>query len=541
MGLPAVLALAGLTTLIPPAAAAQQHFPAESDLELMIRYLVEDGEAPGMVLGVLEPDGSTKVVSYGSAGEAASHELGPGSVFEIGSITKTFTATLLADMVLRGVVSLDDPVSTYLPAEVRVPSRNGREITLLHLATHRSGLPSEPDDMGAAGADGARPYTPEQAYAFLSRHQLRRDPGAAYEYSNFGFALLGHALARAAGVGYPELVRSRILEPLGMDDTGFGDDAGDQLVRGHANGEPAPYRTDWSIFASAGALRSTAPDLLEFMEAHVGPAETDIERAIRVVLDPAMALDRSRGDRPDLALTSETDLDRARRLAAALGAPSADARPAASMAWATVVFPGESPVVAHGGNTLGFEAQVTLIPEKGIGVVLLANDAGFDDDLGTTLLYPESPPEGWSPVAVDSAMLAGYVGEYRSDGGSRYFVRLDPGPHLTYQPEGRVRARLYPTSDSTFYLLRGPWTFTFRATGDSGMAMLMETDEREQDQQEMARYARRVDEATPPPAVAAGNAPPWTGWGSRTWLVLAALGLLTLVLLTRPLWSRQAG
>ena len=124
-----VALLAGLTILV-PANVRGQHFPADEEIQTMLRYLVEDGETPGIVLGVLEADGSTRIVSYGSAGPNA-RPLGPRSVFEIGSITKTFTATLFADMVARGEVSLEDFVSEYLPDRVNVPSRSGREITLL--------------------------------------------------------------------------------------------------------------------------------------------------------------------------------------------------------------------------------------------------------------------------------------------------------------------------------------------------------------------------------------------------------------------------
>ncbi len=116
--------------LLQGALPAQQHFPADNDLELMLRYLVEDKETPAIVLGVLEADGSTRLVSYGSAGPDAL-PLGPRSVFEIGSITKTFTGTLLAHMVAQGEVELEDPVSRYLPPSAEVPTFGQREITLL--------------------------------------------------------------------------------------------------------------------------------------------------------------------------------------------------------------------------------------------------------------------------------------------------------------------------------------------------------------------------------------------------------------------------
>ena len=497
--------------LLVPAAAPAQHFPPDDDLRTMLRYLVEDGETPGIVLGVLEADGSTRIVSYGSAGREA-RTLGPRSVFEIGSITKTFTATLLADMVLRGEVSLEDPVAKYLPAHVSVPSRGEREITLLDLATHRSGLPSVPDDLGRIGADDRDvSYTVEDAYAFLSSYQPRHTPGERREYSNFGFGLLGHALARAAGTSYRELVRARILEPLGMERTGF-DPSGELaewLTRGHRGGEPVRYRTDLEIFEGAGALRSNAEDLLRYMKAHVGAPRTDLERAMR--------------------------------LAREIRIPSGGEGGGHGLGWGIVAQPGEAAVVGHGGGTVGFSSHLAFMPDEGIGTVLLANDAGFDDAIALHLLYPDPPPPAWAPVAVGESTLARLAGTYEATSGSgRYYVRLEEDGFLTYQPEGLVRARLYARSDTTFYLLRAPWSFTFRSGGSGEVTMHMEVDAREPAQQGVSRSARKVRADTPPSKGVADNAGAWRGWRKGVWLLLGAGGLLALVLALKLTGRRRA-
>lgn len=165
----------------------------------MLRYLVEDGAATGLVLGVLEADGTRRVVSYGNA-VLDGRPMDPRAIFEIGSITRTFTATVLADMARRGEVTLDDPVSRYLPEHVSVPARAGREITLRHLATHTSGLSAighHPKDVYAPYAD----LTIEKLYKVLSTAELRDIPGQRYRYSNLGMGLLGHALGRAGRPG----------------------------------------------------------------------------------------------------------------------------------------------------------------------------------------------------------------------------------------------------------------------------------------------------------------------------------------------------
>jgi CubicO group peptidase (beta-lactamase class C family) len=153
----------------------------------------------GIVVGIVDRRGR-RVVSHGALAKGDPRRLGADTVFEIGSETKVFTSLLLADMVRRGEVSLDDPVAKYLPPSVHVPERGGRQITLIDLATHSSGLPRmptnfRPKDMGNPYAD----YTAEQLFQFVSGYTLSRDIGAQYEYSNLAVGLLGQALAAAPG------------------------------------------------------------------------------------------------------------------------------------------------------------------------------------------------------------------------------------------------------------------------------------------------------------------------------------------------------
>ena len=186
-----------------------------------IRQLIAARNAPragqGIVVGVLGPDGR-RIVAGGSGPGAG---VGGGTLFELGSITKVFTALILADMVNRGEVSLDDPAARYLPPGHRMPQRDGRPITLRDLATHRSGLPRMADDMRSIGdPDGPfADYTEARLLAFLDRYRLSREPGSQWEYSNLGMGLLGYLLARAAGTDYETLLRARITGPLGMTDT----------------------------------------------------------------------------------------------------------------------------------------------------------------------------------------------------------------------------------------------------------------------------------------------------------------------------------
>lgn len=504
-----------LTAVLLASPAGAQHFPADDDLRLMLRYIVEDGETPGVVLGVLEADGTTRAVGYGSAGPGAAPP-GPRWVFEIGSLTMTFTAALLADMVARGEVSLDDPVARYLPGTVTLPSPGGYRITLGDLATHRSGLPADPEDAHAG-------ITTDHLYELVARAELERS-GRRYAFSHLGYALLGHALARAAEQSYPELLRERVLDPLGMRMTGYTPDraAGERMARGHAGGRVVPHAVVADAMHGATGLRSTAEDMLRFLRANAAPPGTDLERAMR--------------------MAHEIRVER--------GGPDRDA--GYGFSWRTYVVGSAPSLVAHGGGTDGFTAQIHFDPERGIGTVLLANTRGFSDRIARSLLLfdpPASSPAS-SPAAAhaDPAGLGRYEGTYRSTIGrymatlnrGRYFIRLEDEGYLTYQSRGVVRTRLYAESDSSFYMLRGPYTVTFAGQGDA-LGMVIRVDDRKQYGRARSWTAWRVDAATPAPAVVAGNVARWRTWGALTWAIIALLGVAAAAGIARSLRSRGLG
>ncbi len=406
----------------------------------MLRYLVEDGASPGVVLGLLEADGSTRVLAQGEPGPGVDAPLGPGSVFEIGSVTKVFTGTLLADMVARGDVALDDPVARHLPRDVSVPARGGREITLLDLATHTSGLPGAPDHQPADPQNPWGDWTVERLYEWLAQHELAREPGAEYEYSNLGMGLLGHALARAAETELPELMAERVLDPLGMNRTGYGR-AGDStpgLVRGHQLADTVPHWTTTEAIWGAGGLRSTAEDLLRFIATNVGPADTDLERAMREAHEPR---------RPGRAEEQ------------------------VGLAWVNLSV-NDRRIVRHSGSSAGFRAQIAFDLERRVGAALLVNSGSYRESLALDLVSGRLPPSR-PQVDPDPGVLANYPGVYETGGGLPLYVALDGDGHLTGQAPNQIRFRLYATSDSTFYAKRVPFTVEFVRNGSGQVEHLI--------------------------------------------------------------------
>jgi CubicO group peptidase (beta-lactamase class C family) len=283
-------------------------------------------------------------------------------VFEIGSVTKVFTAAILAEMAARGQVRIDLPVASFLPEHVRVPRQVRRDITLLDLVTHRSGLPRMPSNFFPA--DVSNPYsdyTMEQLYEFLSQHELEHEIGVRWEYSNLGMGLLGHALALRAGVTYEQLVWERILEPLGMRETGI-DMAlpeGAPIAQGHgATAQPVP---GWEMptLAGAGALRSTALDMLDFAAANIHSEGHPLSEVLRTTHEVRMP-----GVAEGLSMC---------------------------MGWLLNQRHPDRPILWHNGGTGGFHSFIGLDQQNGRAVVVLTNGIQSIDDIGFHLLDDRSP------------------------------------------------------------------------------------------------------------------------------------------------------
>jgi CubicO group peptidase (beta-lactamase class C family) len=344
--------------------AALPNGTRNAEIAAALKSRVDAKRATGMVVATIEPDGSQSLAAYGSPGPGAL-PLDADSVFEIGSITKVFTAILLADMADRGEVRLDDPVTKHLPATVRIPERGGKQITLLDLTTQVSGLPRMPDNF--TPKDLANPYadyTPQQMFEFLGRYQLTRDIGAQFEYSNLGVGLLGQALTHRAGKPYDALVRERILTPLKMDHSGiaFTPWMRTHLAKGH-NAQGA-VTSNWDIpaFAGAGALRSTMHDMVIFARANLGMLATAQQgapeiRRLQALMQQTHKIQRSVG-RPDTSI---------------------------GMGWVVQTVK-DREVVWHNGGTGGYRTWLGLDRARKVAAIVLTNSALSNDDLGFELL-----------------------------------------------------------------------------------------------------------------------------------------------------------
>lgn len=250
---------------MPPVSAADLQSVLDKDLaDALTSGELASSTGAGVSIAVVD-HGVRRVFTYGVAK--------PDSVFEIGSISKTFTTLILSQMVEQGKVKFGDPVRSLLPPGT-VAKPAGDEITLLDLATQHSGLPRMPDNFHPA--DPSNPYAdyaPSDLYAFIAKYGVARPAKPGFLYSNLGVGLLGQALSVHAGVPYPELLRDEVTVPLGLKDTtvSLTPEQQARFIPGHTGDHQPAHAWDLNALSGAGAIRSTAPDMLAYLEANLHP------------------------------------------------------------------------------------------------------------------------------------------------------------------------------------------------------------------------------------------------------------------------------
>jgi CubicO group peptidase (beta-lactamase class C family) len=310
----------------------------------------KNGRAWAIVVGIVSKQGR-HVFGHGRIAADSTVRPDGRTLFEIGSVTKTFTALLLADSVERGQLKLDDPVRLYLPESVTIPKRGDQEIKLEHLATHTSALPRIPLSIAATAIFSTNPYKNYDAddlYKTLAGLSLARDPGEKYAYSNLAFGLLGHVLSRQAGSSFEDLVVKRICDPLGLRDTRVNLDENQRkrFAAPYTASATAASTWEFDVIAGAGALRSTADDMLTYVEANMGTKKSD--------LFPAM------------------------RRCHMIRHPTSNKIQSIALGWHVEKRSDNSQLIFHGGGTGGYNCLVGFMEEDGkptFGLVVLTNAA----------------------------------------------------------------------------------------------------------------------------------------------------------------------
>jgi len=347
-----------------PVAAADLQPVLDRDLkQALTSGWLAPGTGSGLAIGVSE-HGVRRVFAYAAAK--------PDSLFEIGSISKTFTGLMLARMVAQGRVRFDEPVRALLPAGT-VAEPSGHEISLLDLATHHSGLPPMPDNFPISETNPCGDYHPEDLYAYLAKHGVEKPRDISFLYSNLGMGLLGQALAVRAGTSYPNLLREEVTRPLGLNDTvvSLSEEQNERFMSGLDAKRNPVHACDLDALAGAGGIRSSANDMLTFVEANLHP-----ER-FKSMAQALVESHRLRADAP--------------------------AGMQIGLAW---VYKLDAGVYWHNGATPGFTSHAFFYPKGDYGAVILLNNG--PNPLAASFLIAEHIRQrlsGQPAVSLDTVLM----------------------------------------------------------------------------------------------------------------------------------------
>lgn len=290
------------------------------------------------------------IFTHGELSLKSTIPINPFTEFRLGPITQVFTAAALAYLVQEGQVSLNDPISKFLPKSTKLPDYQGKEITLGDLATHTSGLPDMPYSLTSRSN-----FSISQMYRFLSRYELTRAPGVKYEYSNFGYALLANVLSRIAKRSFPDLIQQLVMHPLNLKDTVFtlSQEQKKRVATGYENERGiSPYLTEkiYSVFIGSGGLYSTPKDMLTFLSFNMGKEKTSLNAVLPVM---------------QTTYHSFHDFDM-------------------GLGWKITSFPNrKDDFYFLSGTLFGFGMYMAFVPDQDLGVVILMNQGDRDpEELG---------------------------------------------------------------------------------------------------------------------------------------------------------------
>ncbi|WP_036255756.1 D-alanyl-D-alanine-carboxypeptidase/endopeptidase AmpH [Methylocapsa acidiphila] len=344
--------------LFAPSARAEDKLLNET-VEFTGTVLFLQSRVPALVIGVVR-NGETAVYGFGETSDGSGAAPDRHTMLRVGSLTKAFTGQVLASLVADGTVKFTDRLQDRIGWNVMIPGRDGRQITLIELATHSSGLPREVARASGPPDDPFSTLTPEAYRKGLESDPLIFAPGAGALYSNFGFDVLSAALAHAAGKPYDALLEERVLGPVGLKDTVLALRPGDheRLLQGHNfNGEPLPDVKTPLIAGGASGIYSTPGDILRWLSWHLDRFASK-SAEIRL-LDHAAYLQRDGLD-PVYGLDESGHMD------------------ALSLGWIVMEPHGDLPLILQkAGGLQGIFCYTAFAPTRGIGAFVAINKFDF--------------------------------------------------------------------------------------------------------------------------------------------------------------------
>jgi CubicO group peptidase (beta-lactamase class C family) len=319
--------------------------PSVQILEIIEKYLLPLPRKVQLAIALVEGDTTTFIGAERTA-TGISYCDNRTAVFEIGSITKVFTATLLAFAVEEGHLQLDIPVQEYIPFQIKQSGREGVEVTLKHLANHTSGLCHQPPFINWYAFLHGHPREPfrnysKKRYEHFLRHQmsLAFPPGQRYSYSNMGMSLVGYVLSLQANIPFEELLQIKLFKPLGMDlSTTEVAKVRQHVVTGYVSAGVTAPNWDMVALSPAGGIKTSAEDFAKFLR-----LQFSMEKAITMTQTP----------------TTRTG--------------GVDNHVSVGLGWHIIERKDQEPVLQHGGGMLGYTADVHVNVSRKIATLVLSN------------------------------------------------------------------------------------------------------------------------------------------------------------------------
>ncbi len=411
------------------------------ELEPLVHQLIERFEVPGVVVGIIH-EGGREYLGYGCANVETGEPVVPETLFQIGSVSKVFTTTLLLNLVDEGLLDLDVPVLQYVPELGLTDPRARATLTLRHLLTHRGGFYGDRFDDHGAGDDAL-----ERAVRAFDELPQYAAPGELWAYSNAGFDLAGRAIENVLGLTFEQAMRERIFEPLGLDRaTYFAAEAIRHSVSvGHSGEDEHDVRVARPFQIPrranpAGGIIATVRELIRFAELHIGDGALG---GIRILKPETARMMRE----------LHTEADFTRRW---------------GLGWSLREINGVR-AVEHTGATNGFMGRLCVIPERNFALAILTNgerggsvhSAIYSHVLQKVVGFRRTTP---APLALDQYQLARFEGhfftgladiliELNGHGLVMHRMHIDPFTRVITE---RPPAKLSPVSETIFAIEEGP-------------------------------------------------------------------------------------
>lgn len=388
-------------------------------VEELAKQRVEFQETPGIAVAWLE-DGKVSFYSYGVLNLTSREPVTSKTLFEIGSITKTFTCSALAYLVQKKEIDLNEKAQAYLPSTISLPEKNGKAIRIIDLATAHSGLSRMPGNFTPANVSNPYiDYTDKELAVYLNNCELNTEPGAHYEYSNLGMGLLGYILTQKKNTTYSKLIKETILSQLQMKETFISGETKSKLIAtGYMDKAPVAAWTwsNQSVLTGAGGIISNAEDMINFLKAQLATSDPVLNAAFQDAHK-----ERSDAGSPDMQI---------------------------GLGWHIK----NHKYVWHNGGTGGFRSFAGFDPEKKRAIVLLTNSTAGVDDIGFHWLDFSAPLKTLTKsITLDPNAAAEYQGVYQISPTFKITISTQ-GSDCFLQATGQPKLSIYAEEVDKFFL-----------------------------------------------------------------------------------------